>query len=379
MYVMQSKLPKVGTTIFTTMSKMAADFNAINLSQGFPNFAIDPVLEDLLQKNSRENVHQYAPMAGLPMLLEAIATTIKSTYGRTIHPTTELLVTAGATQGIFTTIQALVGFGDEVVIIDPAYDCYEPAIILAGGKPIHVAMKADFTIDWLELRNVISQKTKLLIVNNPHNPSGRVMDQADLDSLTNVMRDYPNLLLLSDEVYEYITYEQAHLSANLVPEIYDRTIIISSFGKTFHITGWKMGYLVAPEKLMVEIKKVHQFLVFSVNSVAQKTLADYLSQTDVSSLGAFYQQKRSLFQNGLTSSKFKLLPSEGTYFQTADYSQISSENDVQFCEWLTREKGVAAIPLSVFYEHPPEQHIIRFCYAKTDETLLAATERLCAI
>jgi methionine aminotransferase len=379
MYVMQSKLPKVGTTIFTTMSKMAADFNAINLSQGFPNFAIDPVLEDLLQKNSRENVHQYAPMAGLPVLLEAIATTIKSTYGRTIHPTTELLVTAGATQGIFTTIQALVGFGDEVVIIDPAYDCYEPAIILAGGKPIHVTMKADFTIDWLELRNVISQKTKLLIVNNPHNPSGRVMDQADLNSLTNVMRDYPNLLLLSDEVYEYITYEQAHLSANLVPEIYDRTIIISSFGKTFHITGWKMGYLVAPEKLMVEIKKVHQFLVFSVNSVAQKTLADYLSQTDVSSLGAFYQQKRSLFQNGLTNSKFKLLPSEGTYFQTADYSQISSENDVQFCEWLTREKGVAAIPLSGFYEHPPEQHIIRFCYAKTDETLLAATERLCAI
>ncbi len=379
MYVMQSKLPKVGTTIFTTMSKMAADFNAINLSQGFPNFAIDPVLEDLLQKNSRENVHQYAPMAGLPVLLEAIATTIKSTYGRTIHPSTELLVTAGATQGIFTTIQALVGFGDEVVIIDPAYDCYEPAIILAGGKPIHVAMKADFTIDWLELRNVISQKTKLLIVNNPHNPSGRVMNQADLNSLTNVMRDYPNLLLLSDEVYEYITYEQAHLSANLVPEIYDRTIIISSFGKTFHITGWKMGYLVAPEKLMVEIKKVHQFLVFSVNSVAQKTLADYLSQTDVSSLGAFYQQKRSLFQNGLTNSKFKLLPSEGTYFQTADYSQISSENDVQFCEWLTREKGVAAIPLSVFYEHPPEQHIIRFCYAKTDETLLAATERLCAI
>jgi methionine aminotransferase len=376
---MQSKLPKVGTTIFTTMSKMAADFNAINLSQGFPNFAIDPILEDLLQKNSRENVHQYAPMAGLPVLLEAIATTIKSTYGRTIHPTTELLVTAGATQGIFTTIQALVGFGDEVVIIDPAYDCYEPAIILAGGKPIHVTMKADFTIDWLELRNVISQKTKLLLVNNPHNPSGRVMDQADLDSLTNVMRDYPNLLLLSDEVYEYITYEQAHLSANLVPEIYDRTIIISSFGKTFHITGWKMGYLVAPEKLMVEIKKVHQFLVFSVNSVAQKTLADYLSQTDVSSLGAFYQQKRSLFQNGLTNSKFKLLPSEGTYFQTADYSQISSENDVQFCEWLTREKGVAAIPLSVFYEHPPEQHIIRFCYAKTDETLLAATERLCAI
>jgi methionine aminotransferase len=318
-------------------------------------------------------------MAGLPVLLEAIATTIKSTYGRTILPTTELLVTAGATQGIFTTIQALVGFGDEVVIIDPAYDCYEPAIILAGGKPIHVAMKADFTIDWLELRNVISQKTKLLIVNNPHNPSGRVMNQADLDSLTNVMRDYPNLLLLSDEVYEYITYEQAHLSANLVPEIYDRTIIISSFGKTFHITGWKMGYLVAPEKLMVEIKKVHQFLVFSVNSVAQKTLADYLSQTDVSSLGAFYQQKRSLFQNGLTNSKFKLLPSEGTYFQTADYSQISSENDVQFCEWLTREKGVAAIPLSVFYEHPPGQHIIRFCYAKTDETLLAATERLCAI
>lgn len=379
MYVMQSKLPKVGTTIFTTMSKMATDYHAINLSQGFPNFAIDPVLEDLLQKNSRENVHQYAPMAGLPVLLEAIATTIKTTYGRAINPSTELLVTAGATQGIFTAIQALVGFGDEVVIIDPAYDCYEPAVILAGGKAIHVAMKADFSIDWLELRNVISQKTKLLIVNNPHNPSGRVMNQADLDSLTNVMYDYPNLLLLSDEVYEYITYEQTHLSANFVPSIYDRTIIVSSFGKTFHITGWKMGYLVAPEKLMVEIKKVHQFLVFSVNSVAQKTLADYLTMTDVSSLGAFYQQKRSLFQNGLTSSKFKLLPSEGTYFQTADYAQISSENDVQFCEWLTKEKGVAAIPLSVFYQNPTEQKIIRFCYAKTDEKLFEATQRLCAI
>lgn len=379
MYVMQSKLPKVGTTIFTTMSKMATDYHAINLSQGFPNFAIDPVLEDLLQKNSRENVHQYAPMAGLPVLLEAIATTIKTTYGRAINPSTELLVTAGATQGIFTAIQALVGFGDEVVIIDPAYDCYEPAVILAGGIAIHVAMKADFSIDWLELRNVISQKTKLLIVNNPHNPSGRVMHQADLDSLTNVMYDYPNLLLLSDEVYEYITYEQTHLSTNFVPSIYDRTIIVSSFGKTFHITGWKMGYLVAPEKLMVEIKKVHQFLVFSVNSVAQKTLADYLTMTDVSSLGAFYQQKRSLFQNGLTTSKFKLLPSEGTYFQTADYAQISSENDVQFCEWLTKEKGVAAIPLSVFYQNPPEQKIIRFCYAKTDETLFEATQRLCAI
>lgn len=379
MYVMQSKLPKVGTTIFTTMSKMAQEYQAINLSQGFPNFPIDPVLAELLQKNSRENVHQYAPMAGLPVLLEAVANTIHSSYGRTINPATELLITAGATQGIFTAIQALVGIGEEVVIIDPAYDCYEPAIILAGGKAVHVAMTNDFTIDWFALRNVISQKTKLLIVNNPHNPSGRIMTLADSSALTQLMQDYPNLLLLSDEVYEYITFEQEHLSANRIDAIHDRTIIVSSFGKTFHITGWKVGYLVAPEKLMNEIKKVHQFLVFSVNSVAQKTLADYLASAAVAELGSFYLEKRNRFQQQLLASKFELLPSEGTYFQLADYSKISSLNDVSFCEWLTKEVGVAAIPLSVFYHEPAPQSIIRFCYAKTDETLLAATERLCAI
>lgn len=379
MYVMQSKLPKVGTTIFTTMSKMAQEYQAINLSQGFPNFPIDPVLAELLQKNSRENVHQYAPMAGLPVLLEAVANTIHSSYGRTINPATELLITAGATQGIFTAIQALVGIGEEVVIIDPAYDCYEPAIILAGGKAVHVAMTNDFTIDWFALRNVISQKTKLLIVNNPHNPSGRIMTLADSCALTQLMQDYPNLLLLSDEVYEYITFEQEHLSANRIDAIHDRTIIVSSFGKTFHITGWKVGYLVAPEKLMNEIKKVHQFLVFSVNSVAQKTLADYLASAAVAELGSFYLEKRNRFQQQLLASKFELLPSEGTYFQLADYSKISSLNDVSFCEWLTKEVGVAAIPLSVFYHEPAPQSIIRFCYAKTDETLLAATERLCAI
>jgi methionine aminotransferase len=376
---MQSKLPKVGTTIFTTMSKMAQEYRAINLSQGFPNFPVDPVLEELLQKNSRENVHQYAPMAGLPVLLEAVANTIHSSYGRTINPATELLVTAGATQGIFTAIQALVGIGEEAVIIDPAYDCYEPAIILAGGKAVHVAMTNDFTIDWFALRNVISQKTKLLIVNNPHNPSGRIMTQADSSALTQLMQDYPNLLLLSDEVYEYITFEQEHLSANRIDAIHDRTIIVSSFGKTFHITGWKVGYLVAPEKLMNEIKKVHQFLVFSVNSVAQKTLADYLASAAVAELGSFYLEKRNRFQQQLQASKFELLPSEGTYFQLADYSKISNLNDVSFCEWLTKEVGVAAIPLSVFYHEPAPQSIIRFCFAKTDETLQAASERLCAI
>jgi methionine transaminase len=379
MYVMQSKLPKVGTTIFTTMSKMAQEYQAINLSQGFPNFPIDPVLQELLQKNNRENVHQYAPMAGLPVLLEAVANTIHSSYGRTINPATELLITAGATQGIYTAIQALVGIGEEVVIIDPAYDCYEPAIILAGGKAVHVAMTNDFTIDWFALRNVISQKTKLLIVNNPHNPSGRIMTLADSSALTQLMQDYPNLLLLSDEVYEYITFEQEHLSANRIDAIHDRTIIVSSFGKTFHITGWKVGYLVAPEKLMNEIKKVHQFLVFSVNSVAQKTLADYLASAAVAELGSFYLEKRNRFQQQLLASKFELLPSEGTYFQLADYSKISNLNDVSFCEWLTKEVGVAAIPLSVFYHEPAPQSIIRFCYAKTDETLQSASERLCAI
>jgi methionine aminotransferase len=376
---MISKLPTIGTTIFTTMSKMAADHNAINLSQGFPNFPIDPLLQELLEKNSRENVHQYAPMAGSPLLLDALANMIERVYQRSVNPSTELLITAGGTQGIFTAIQAFVHPGDEVVILDPAYDCYDPAVQLAGGKAVHVSMRNDFTIDWQLLREVISQKTRLLLINNPHNPTGKLLSKSDFDALVSLMEDYPNLLLLSDEVYEFITFEAPHRSAHHHPVLQERSIIVSSFGKTFHITGWKMGYLVAAEKWMVEIKKVHQFLVFSVNSVAQKTLADYLVQTDVQTLAAFYQQKRNTFQSLMQTSRFELLPSEGTYFQTARFNQISDFSDVHFCEWLVQEIGVAAIPLSVFYQDKTDTSTVRFCFAKTDETLIQAAERLCKI
>lgn len=376
---MQSKLPNVGTTIFTTMSKMAVDYNAINLSQGFPNFPVDEHLQELLIRNVRENVHQYAPMAGLPVLLEQIASLIEKRYNRTMNPATELLVTAGATQGIFTAIQAIVRSGDEVIVIDPAYDCYDPAIVLAGGHSVHVAMREDFTINWNELREVISQKTRLLIMNNPHNPSGRMLSNTDEQALLQLMSDYPNLLLLSDEVYEFIHFEEQHRSAHDHELIRERAIIVSSFGKTFHITGWKMGYLAAPEVLMKEIKKVHQFLVFSVNSVGQKTLADYLAATNVDNLGAFYKTKRDTFRSLMQGSKFELLPCEGTYFQTARYSAISNENDVSFCTWLTKEAGVATIPLSVFFQDERDYKTIRFCFAKTDETLEQAAERLCAI
>lgn len=376
---MSSKLPNVGTTIFTTMSKMAADYNAINLSQGFPNFPIDERLQEFMTRNVMENVHQYAPMAGLPVLQEAIARMVAEAYGRTIDPSTELLVTAGATQGIFTAVQALVHTGDEVVIIDPAYDCYDPAIVLAGGKPVHVAMQDDFTINWPELREVISQKTRLLFINNPHNPTGRMLSEEDEQALVQLMEDYPNLILLSDEVYEFIRFETAHRSAHDHELLRNRSVIISSFGKTFHITGWKMGYLIAPEYLMKEIKKVHQFLVFSVNSVAQKTLADYLNVAQVATLGDFYKEKRDRFRSLMQESRFELLPCEGTYFQTARYEAISDLPDVEFCTWLTQDAGVAAIPLSVFYKDDRDCKTIRFCFAKTDDTLIQATERLCRI
>lgn len=376
---MHSKLPNTGTTIFTTMSKMAADHNAINLSQGFPNFPVDEQLQELLARNVRENVHQYAPMAGLPALQEQIAVLVEQRYKRNISTATELLITAGATQGIFTAIQALVHPGDEVIIIDPAYDCYDPAVVLAGGKATHIAMREDFTIDWHELREVVSQRTRLLFINNPHNPSGQLLTEEDERQLLRVMEDYPNLLLLSDEVYEFITFDAPHRSAHDHELLRQRAVIVSSFGKTFHITGWKIGYMIAPEHLMKEIKKVHQYLVFSVNSLAQKTLADYLPLAPVDGLGAFYKQKRDLFRSLIADSRFELLPCEGSYFQTARYTAIADLRDTQFCEWLVKEAGVAAIPLSPFFEDRRDYHTIRFCFAKTDETLQQAAEQLCRI
>jgi methionine aminotransferase len=374
-----SKLPHVGTTIFTTMSKLAIENNAINLSQGFPNFPVDPVLTSILEKNASGNTHQYAPMQGNSMLLSEVSKLIKRSYGRTVSENDETLITAGATQAIFTTLMALIYNGDEVVILDPSYDCYEPSVILAGGKPIRVSLDNEFLPDWEQINNAVNSKTKLIITNNPHNPSGRTWQESDIQQLERIAEKHPQLLILSDEVYEYITFENKHISVHSRPKLIDRSIVVSSFGKTFHITGWKIGYLVAPKRLMNEIKKVHQFNVFSVNSVAQQSLADYLTVTDVTTLGDFYQQKRDLFRQLMAKSRFKLLPCEGTYFQTADYSQISNEGDTRFCERLTKEHGVASIPISVFYNDQKDNKIIRFCFAKDEETLTKAAELLCKI
>ena len=374
-----SKLPHVGTTIFTVMSKLANETNAINLSQGFPNFPVDPKLLDIYQQKLSENVHQYAPMPGLPRLLSEISTLIEGSYQRKLNPSEEILITAGATQGIFTAITALIHTGDEVVILDPSYDCYEPSITLTGGVPIRVQLTEEFLPNWEAIEQAISDKTRMIIINNPHNPSGRIWSKSDMDTLEQLVLKYPKLLVLSDEVYEYITFEQKHISAHAYPGIHHKLITVSSFAKTFHITGWKMGYLTAAKELMVEIKKVHQFNVFSVNSVAQAVLADYLPTVNVHELGKFYQEKRDLFASLLAESRFDLLPCDGTYFQTARYSEISTESDVEFCKTLTTKYGVAAIPTSVFNGNGSDQHVIRFCFAKDQNTLQQAAEKLCKI
>jgi methionine aminotransferase len=375
----ESKLPAVGTTIFTVMSKMAAEYGAINLSQGFPNFPIDPVLQNILAEKAGQNVHQYAPMAGDPELLEGISKLIFSRYERSVNAGAELLVTAGATQAIFTAIQALVKPGEEVIILDPCYDCYESPVILAGGIPVHVPLTDDFTPDWEHIEQKMNSKTRILLINNPHNPSGKVLDENQILRLEKLMERHPQLILISDEVYEFITFEQPHISIHTRPSIRQRSIIVSSFGKTFHITGWKIGYLVAGEQCMREIKKVHQFLVFCVNAPAQSALAAYLKVTDTRLLGKFYQEKRDLFRELMASSRFNLLPSEGSYFQVADYSAISNEPDVDFCKRLVIENGVATIPLSVFNSNGKDRKLIRFCFAKTNETLIEASEKLCKI
>lgn len=374
-----SKLPDVGTTIFTVMSKLANEHKAINLSQGFPNFPVDPKLTKILKVKATEEVHQYMPMPGSPALRGEISGMIQKVYGRTIEPDNELLVTAGATQAIFTAIMALVKEGDEVIVLDPAYDCYDPTIRLSGGTPVHVPLNDAYQPDWEAINSAVNAKTRMIVTNNPHNPSGRMWSSNDFDILEALMAKNERLLWLSDEVYEFITFENNHISAHHRPALFDRSIITSSFGKTFHITGWKMGYMVAPEALMSEIKKVHQFNVFCVNSVAQASLTEYLPQVDVTALGAFYQQKRDLFVSLMKESRFKLLPCNGTYFQLADYGAISDENDVDFCHRLTIEFGVAAIPVSVFNDPAIDRKHIRFCFAKDDDTLIKATEKLCKI
>ncbi|WP_333875507.1 methionine aminotransferase [Flavobacterium sp.] len=371
-----SKLPHIGTSIFTVMSQLANEHQAINLSQGFPNFPIDERLIEIVAKLSKENVHQYTPMSGLPSLLEKIALLTQQSYGRMVNPASEILITAGATEGIFATIQALVQSGEEVVILDPSYDCYEAPILLSNAKPIRVSLHSDFTPNWDAIRAATNEKTKLIIINNPHNPTGKMWSEHDFLQLENLVETHPNLLVLSDEVYEYIRFEQPHISVHHRRKLWDRSISISSFGKSFHITGWKIGYVIAPESIMKEIKKVHQFLVFSVSSMAQHALNAYIDWVDVTEIGRFYQQKRDTFRQLMQATKLELLPCEGTYFQVASYAGISDENDVDFTRRLVTEFGVATIPISTFYANGTDHRCIRFCFAKDDDTLQKATERL---
>ncbi|MBF2708256.1 methionine aminotransferase [Flavobacterium soyangense] len=374
-----SKLPHVGTSIFTVMSKMAAEYNAINLSQGFPNFRVDERLTDNLARLAKENVHQYLPMSGYTPLLTKITALVLKSYNRIILPETEILVTAGATQAIFTTITALINIDDEVIILDPSFDCYEAPVLLCRAKPVRINLNNDYTPNWERIEKAFSPKTKMIIVNNPHNPAGKTLTEADFEALETLLQKYPDVILLSDEVYEYITFEQSHISAHSREKLTNRAVVISSFGKSFHITGWKVGYLVAPVHLMNEVKKVHQFMVFSVNSIAQVAISEYLDVVAVDELGTFYQEKRDYFRTLLQNSRFELLPCEGTYFQVASYASISAENDVDFCKRLIVEHGVAAIPLSSFYGDAKDEKRIRFCFAKDNKTLEDAAKRLCGV
>lgn len=372
-----SKLPSVGTSIFSVMSKLALEHNAINLSQGFPNFPIDERLTSIHSRIVLEGQsNQYCPMAGHPQLLDGLQRLILQSYGRTVNPATELLVTAGATQAIFTILQALADKGDEVIILDPCYDSYESAIILSGAKSVHVALNEQYLPDWNAIENAITPNTRFILTNDPHNPSGRVWSESDYEALETLVEKNPHLLVLSDEVYEYITFEKKHISINQRPKLQDKALSVSSFGKTFHITGWKIGYIVAPQHLMDEIKKVHQFLVFCVNSTAQATLAAYLDVVTINELGRFYQQKRDVFQSLMSGSRFELLPSEGTYFQLASYANISDEDAITFTKRILTEHKVATIPVSVFNADGRDLKHIRFCFAKTDETLIQAAEKL---
>ena len=373
-----SRLPKVGTTIFTVMSALAAERGAVNLGQGFPDFEGDPALLDAVNDAMRAGLNQYPPMAGVPALREAVAAKIEALYGKRYDAGNEITITAGATQAIITAILAIVGPGDEVIVLEPNYDSYVPNIELAGGKVVRVPLLAGtFRPDFPAIAAAISPRTRAILVNSPHNPSATIWRAADLDQLAEILRP-TDALLISDEVYEHMVYDgERHASASAHPELAARAFVVSSFGKTFHVTGWKIGTVAAPAALTAEFRKVHQFNVFTVNTPMQHGLARYLANpAPYLELPAFYQRKRDLFRAGLAGTRFKLLPSEGSYFQVVDYSAISGLGEADFCQWLTTEIGVAAIPLSAFYDDGRNQGLARFCYAKKDETLQAALARL---
>jgi methionine transaminase len=381
---LKTKLPAVGTTIFTVMSTLALEKNAVNLGQGFPDFECDPKLVDAVTHAMTQGLNQYPPMPGVPVLREAISSKLLKLHGRSYNPNTEITVTAGATQAIITAILAVVHPGDEVIVLEPCYDSYVPNIELAGGAVVRVPLvPGTFRPDFDKISAAMTPKTRAILINSPHNPSATVWTQEDMLKLQDLLAP-TDVLLISDEVYEHMVFDadkgQIHQSAARFPALAARAFIVSSFGKTYHVTGWKVGYVAAPAVLTAEFRKVHQFNVFTVNTPVQYGLASYMANENAYlDLPAFYQRKRDLFRAGLAKTRFKLLPSEGSYFQCVDISDVSDLNEADFCKWLTTEIGVAAIPLSAFYGNSFDQRVVRFCFAKKDETLNAALARLASL
>ncbi|MDB5984868.1 MAG: putative aminotransferase [Pseudomonas sp.] len=379
-----SKLPNVGTTIFTVMSQLAAQTGAINLSQGFPDFDGPQALRDAVGRHIAEGHNQYSPMTGLPALRQQVAAKIARSYGRQVDADSEVTITPGATQAIFCAIQTVIQPGDEVIVFDPCYDSYEPSVELAGGRCVHVQLGLnDFAIDWQKLRDALSPRTRMIILNSPHNPSGALITRSELDQLAALIADR-DIYLVSDEVYEHLVFDGVqHASVLAHEELYQRAFVVSSFGKTYHVTGWKTGYVVAPPALTAELRKVHQYVSFCGVTPLQYALADFMAAhpEHVEELPAFYQAKRDLFCDLLEPSRFSFERVSGTYFQLVDYSNIRPDlNDVDMALWMTREHGVASIPVSVFYQNPPQgQRLVRLCFAKREETLRQAAEKLCAI
>jgi methionine aminotransferase len=376
--MIRSKLPDVGTTIFSVMSQMAHEHNALNLSQGFPDFQCSEQLVSLVHKHMKAGHNQYAPMKGVFELRQAISDKIKSLYSYTFDPKTEITVTAGATQALYTAISAFINEDDEVIILEPAYDSYVPAIKMNGGRPVFVQLKPPYyKINWSEIQKIINARTRMIILNTPHNPSGAILNAQDMEKLEKITSG-TNIIVLSDEVYEHIIFDgYEHQSVARFPKLAERSMIVNSFGKTFHTTGWKMGYVAAKGKLIEEFDKVHQFLVYAINTPIQHAVSEFLQDSkNYNQVNSFYQEKRDFFNDLVKGSNFKVRPSQGTYFQLLEYSKITEEKDFDFAVRLTKEFGVAAIPVSVFYHEKLDNKVLRFCFAKENETLEKAAEKL---
>lgn len=376
-HTLQSKQPNVGTTIFAVMTGLANQHGAVNLAQGFPNFDVDPALIALVDKHSREGKNQYAPMPGLPILKEKIATKIETLYGAKYHPINEILVTAGATQAIYAAVSAIVFPGDEVIVVEPAYDCYEPAIKLNGGIPVRTQLNQEFKVDWHDIKSKISSRTRAIMINTPHNPTGSILRKEDLLALEQLVKD-TNIIIISDEVYEHLIFDgEQHESVCRYPSLAERSIVMYSFGKTYHVTGWRMGYCVAPENIMKEIVKCHQFQTYCIHTPSQYAIADYLDNKEkYLELNNLFQQKRDYFLSLIKETKFKPLPCSGTYFQLLSYAHLTDEGDREYANRLTIDYKIASIPISVFYHNFRDDKILRFCFAKTNETLEKGVEGL---